>query len=61
MSVENGTVTLTGQESLTGLSVTLVPQWSSSSGVSGWQRTCDVQNDATFQQACEDVFRFDYQ
>jgi len=29
--------------------------------VSGWQRTCDVQNDATFQQACEDVFRFDYQ
>ncbi len=61
MSVENGTVTLTGQESLAGLSVTLVPQWSSSSGVSGWQRTCDVQNDAAFQQACEDVFRFDYQ
>lgn len=61
MSVENGTVTLTGQESLAGLSVTLVPQWSSSSGMSGWQRTCDVQNDAAFQQACEDVFRFDYQ
>lgn len=58
MSVASGVVTLTGQESLNGLSVTLVPQWDSASGMTGWQRSCNVQSDSALQQACEDVFRF---
>lgn len=61
MSIAKGTVTLTGQESLNGLSVTLVPRWDNANGITGWQRTCAIQNDGALQQACEDVFRFDVQ
>ncbi|HDG1676900.1 TPA: prepilin peptidase-dependent pilin [Kluyvera ascorbata] len=61
MSIAKGTVSLTGQESLNGLSVTLVPGWDNANGITGWQQTCDIQNDSALQQACEDVFRFDVQ
>ena len=61
MSVTQGTVILTGQESLNGLSVTLAPGWDNANGITGWQRACDIQNDGALQQACEDVFRFDAQ
>lgn len=61
MSVAQGTVILTGQESLNGLSVTLAPGWDNANGITGWQRACDIQNDGALQQACEDVFRFDAQ
>lgn len=61
MSIARGTVVLTGQESLNGLSVTLAPGWDNANGVTGWQRSCDIQNDGALQQACEDVFRFDAQ
>ncbi len=58
MTVSAGTVTLTGQESLNGLHVTLTPRWSNDEGVSGWQRTCNAQESSALKQACEDVFRF---
>lgn len=61
MSVAQGTVILTGQESLNGLSVTLAPGWDNANGITGWQRACDIQNDGALQQVCEDVFRFDAQ
>ena len=61
MSIAKGTVILTGQESLNGLSVTLVPGWDNANGITGWQRTCAIQSDSALQQACEDVFRFDAQ
>lgn len=61
MSIAKGTVALTGQESLNGLSVTLVPGWDNANGITGWQRTCAIQNDSALQQACDDVFRFDVQ
>ncbi|MGU9867407.1 prepilin peptidase-dependent pilin [Kluyvera ascorbata] len=61
MSIAKGTVTLTGQESLNGLSVSLVPGWDNANGITGWQRTCTIQSDSALQQACEDVFRFDAQ
>lgn len=61
MSVAQGTVTMTGQESLNGLSVTLVPRWDNANGITGWQRTCAIQSDSALQQACADVFRFDAQ
>ena len=61
MSIAKGTVALTGQESLNGLSVTLVPGWDNANGITGWQRICVIQNDSALQQACEDVFRFDVQ
>lgn len=59
ISVQNGAVTLTGQESLNGLSVSLTPGWDSANGITGWTRSCDIQNDSALKQACEDVFRFD--
>lgn len=61
MSIAKGVVNLSGQESLNGLTVTLTPRWDNASGVTGWSRVCDIQNDSALQQACEDVFRFDAQ
>lgn len=52
-------VSLTGQESLNGLSVVMTPGWDNANGVTGWTRNCNIQSDSALQQACEDVFRFD--
>ncbi|WP_318592244.1 prepilin peptidase-dependent pilin [Enterobacter asburiae] len=59
MSVAKGTVTLTGQESLNGLTVTMTPRWSDGNGMTGWTRDCNISADSALKQACEDVFRFD--
>lgn len=59
MSVEKGVITLTGQESLSGLSVIMTPAWDNANGITGWTRNCNIQSDNALQQACEDVFRFD--
>ena len=59
MSVENGVVSLTGQESLNGLSVIMTLGWDKAEGITGWTRNCNIQNDSALKQACEDVFRFD--
>lgn len=58
MSIQNGAVTLTGQESLNGLSVSMTPAWDSANGITGWTRSCNTQNDIALKQACEDIFRF---
>lgn len=58
MTVATGVVTLTGQESLNGLSVTLTPTWDNANGITGWQRVCNITGDSALKQACEDVFRF---
>lgn len=58
MSVEKGVITLTGQESLSGL-VIMTPAWDNANGITGWTRNCNIQSDSALQQACEDVFRFD--
>lgn len=57
LSVAKGVVSLTGQESLNGLSVVMTPQWSSVNGIQGWTRSCNTEADSALQQACEDVFR----
>ena len=59
MSIEIGVVSLSGQESLNGLSITMTPAWDNANGITGWNRNCIIQNDSALQQACEDVFRFD--
>ncbi|EEL2415577.1 TPA: prepilin peptidase-dependent pilin [Salmonella enterica] len=59
MSVEKGVITLTGQESLSGLRVIMTPAWDNANGITGWTRNCNIQSDSALQQACEDVFRFD--
>ncbi|MDM2845032.1 prepilin peptidase-dependent pilin [Citrobacter portucalensis] len=59
MSIENGVVSLSGQESLNGLSITMTPGWDNANGITGWSRNCVIQNDSALQQACDDVFRFD--
>ncbi|WP_342322204.1 prepilin peptidase-dependent pilin [Kosakonia sp. BYX6] len=57
ISVTKGVVSLTGQESLNGLSVVMTPQWSNADGMQGWTRACNTQADSALQQACEDIFR----
>ncbi|HAT2609349.1 TPA: prepilin peptidase-dependent pilin [Kluyvera intermedia] len=57
MTISKGVITLTGQESLTGLSVVMTPQWNAGNGMSGWTRSCTVADNGTLKQACEDVFR----
>lgn len=58
VTVKAGTVSLTGQESLKGLTVTLTPQWDDSDGYLSWQRSCNSDSD-TLKTACEDLFRFE--
>jgi prepilin peptidase dependent protein D len=58
MSISKGTVTLTGQESLNGLSVVLTPVWDNGNGITGWTRACTISDDSALKQACDDVFRF---
>lgn len=61
MGVAAGVITVTGQESLNGLTLTLTPKWSGNNGMESWQRNCSVAGGGALQQACEDVFRFDGQ
>ncbi|PQV81194.1 prepilin peptidase-dependent pilin [Cronobacter sakazakii] len=56
MTIAQGVISATGQDSLNGLSVTLTPQWNTTNGMEGWKRTCDT-SDTALKQACEDVFR----
>jgi prepilin peptidase dependent protein D len=59
LTVSAGVISLTGQESLSGLGVTLTPQWSDAEGIRGWKRVCEVQDNGALKQACDDIFRFD--
>ncbi|WP_311791533.1 MULTISPECIES: prepilin peptidase-dependent pilin [Pantoea] len=58
LSVVNGTITLTGQESLTGLSVEMTPVWDSVEGSLRWQRSCTSTSDSQ-RDNCLEQFRFD--
>ncbi|NKG29021.1 prepilin peptidase-dependent pilin [Erwinia rhapontici] len=58
LTTNAGVITLTGQESLKGLSVKLSPQWNSNDGQLSWQRSCSSTNSG-LKDACQDVFRFD--
>lgn len=57
ITVSAGIISLTGQESLKGLNVTLTPQWDSSDGYLSWQRSC-TSDSRGLKEACEDLFRF---
>ncbi len=59
MKVEKGVITLTGQETLKGLSVALTPVWKDAEGVTGWKRSCNTADGGSLRQACEEVFRFE--
>jgi len=58
ITVKAGVISLTGQESLTGLNVALTPQWDSNDGYLRWQRSC-TSDRSSLKEACEDLFRFD--
>ncbi|MFB6326275.1 prepilin peptidase-dependent pilin [Pantoea deleyi] len=57
LSVANGVITLTGQESLNGLSVEMVPIRDSSEGGISWQRSCTSSN-SSLRDNCLAQFRF---
>lgn len=58
VSVAAGVITLTGQESLSGLSVVMTPGWDATQGQVSWQRNC-TSKQASLKEACQSVFRFD--
>ncbi|MFD1804118.1 prepilin peptidase-dependent pilin [Mixta tenebrionis] len=60
VSIASGVITLTGRESLSGLTVTLSPHWQSNEGQMAWRRSCDSKN-SSLQNNCRNVFRFDDQ
>jgi len=57
LSVVNGAITLTGQESLTGLTVAMLPIWNAAEGALSWQRSCTSDN-ASLRDSCLEQFRF---
>lgn len=60
VQVNQGIITLTGQQTLQGLNVALQPTLDTSSGVIHWSRSCTHTDNNTSQiDACEAVFRFD--
>ena len=59
MSVAKGVVSLTGQESLNGLSAVMKPGWDNAKGVTGWTSHCNIHSHSGLHQDCEGVFRFD--
>ncbi|MEM6160390.1 prepilin peptidase-dependent pilin [Erwinia sp. P6884] len=58
VSVQAGTITLNGQESLSGLSVSMKPEWEETEGGIRWQRSC-TSKAVALTEACETIFRFD--
>ncbi|QKJ85854.1 Prepilin peptidase-dependent pilin [Paramixta manurensis] len=58
LTVSGGIITLVGQESLNGLTVTVTPQWNNNEGSMVWQRDCASENTG-LRDNCRDVFRFD--
>ncbi|UVC30105.1 prepilin peptidase-dependent pilin [Pantoea sp. SOD02] len=57
LSVVNGTINLTGQESLSGLTVEMLPIWSATDGTLSWQRSCTSDN-SSLRDSCLEQFRF---
>lgn len=57
LSVVNGAINLTGQESLAGLSVEMLPIWSATDGTLSWQRSCTSDN-TSLRDSCLEQFRF---
>lgn len=58
VSVSQGVISLSGQQALSGLSVTLTPQLDSGSGDLSWSRQCSATDNASLVSACESVLRF---
>ena len=57
LSVVNGVINLTGQESLAGLSVEMLPKWNATDGSLNWQRSCTSDN-TSLRDSCLEQFRF---
>lgn len=59
IDVNQGKMTIIGQNSLTGLTVVLIPQFDANTGDIIWQRSCHSDSNTTLSEACKSVFRFD--
>lgn len=58
VTVSNGTITLTGQKTLTGLSAAVKATRVDETGQIKWSRTCTSDN-TELKAACESVFKFE--
>jgi prepilin peptidase dependent protein D len=57
VQVNKGVISLTGTQTLQGLTVVLTPT-QNTSGLTRWTRQCTSAN-ANLQETCQEVFRFD--
>ncbi|MCE0490569.1 prepilin peptidase-dependent pilin [Pantoea sp. Mb-10] len=57
LSVANGVISMTGQESLAGLSVEMTPSWDETEGAVNWQRSCSSASQS-LRDSCLEQFRF---
>lgn len=59
VGVNQGVITLTGQSTLQGVSVTLTPRWDASDSAVVWSRQCQTSAQAeSLLSACQEMFRF---
>lgn len=58
VSVSRGVITLTGAQTLQGLTVTMTPT-PDSNGLMRWARSCSAAESSALQDTCREVFRFD--
>lgn len=57
--VSAGVITLIGQQALSGLTTTMIPNLDNQAGGIVWNRTCTHSGNTSMVEACESVFRFD--
>lgn len=57
VQVSQGVITLTGTQTLQGLTVALTPT-QNAGGLTRWTRQC-TSNNTNLQETCQDIFRFD--
>lgn len=58
VSVSQGVITLTGAQTLQGLTVAMTPT-PDSNGLMRWTRSCSAADSNALQDTCREVFRFD--
>lgn len=57
LNVQSGVITMIGQGSLSGLTVTLSPEQQAASAAQ-WQKNCNASQDDDLAQICEELFKF---
>jgi prepilin peptidase dependent protein D len=58
ITVTDGVITLTGKQTLLGLTAAIIPTFDPLSGQISWQRECSSSENSSLIEACHDLLRF---